>query len=141
MLCKETAIVMPAFVLAWELARGGEPFAQRARRAALSVAPFAAVAVLYLAARFAVLGQLGWQHPTMADASPTSILLTIPYVLASYFRHLVAPFDLSYYYGTSVLRGAAEWRFILPALLLSGLALALWVYRRRLAPGQVAALV
>jgi tetratricopeptide (TPR) repeat protein len=140
-LCKETAVVLPAFVLAWESARGGEAFAQRARRAALSAAPFVAVAALYLSARFAVLGRLGWQHPTMADASPSSILLTIPYVLASYFLHLVAPFNLSYYYGTKVLRDAAGWRFILPVLLLGGLALALWVYRRRLAPGHLAALV
>jgi protein O-mannosyl-transferase len=141
LLCKETAVVMPAFVLAWELARGKEAFAQRARRAALNVAPFAAVAALYLSARFAVLGTLGWQHPTMADARASSILLTVPYVLASYFRHLVAPFNLSYYYGTDVLRDAADWRFVVPALLLCGLALALWVYRRRLTLGHWAALV
>jgi tetratricopeptide (TPR) repeat protein len=141
MLCKETAVVMPAFVLAWELSQGGESFGRRARRAALGVAPFAAVAALYLWARFAVLGMLGWQHPTMADAGASSILLTVPYVLASYFRHLVAPFNLSYYYGTNVLRDASDWRFVLPALLLCGLALALWFYRRRLTPGHLTALV
>src|SRR5687768_7770914 len=39
MLCKETAVVMPAFVLAWELARGGEPLALRARRSPSRLSP------------------------------------------------------------------------------------------------------
>jgi tetratricopeptide (TPR) repeat protein len=134
LLCKETAVVLPLVVAAWELLfNETKSAAARRRGAALRSAPFFGVAAVYLLARFAVLGRLSWQHPTMANVSDASLLATVPQVLAGYLRHLVAPFDLSLIYDAPLARGFADARFLVPAALLAGLAVALWALRRRLA--------
>ena len=133
LLCKETAVVLPLLVATWELlSHEGPAPAARLRASAARVAPFLAVAAAYLVARFAVLGRLGWQHPTMAGVSDAQLLASVPQVLAGYLRHLVAPFDLSLIYDAPLARGFADARFLVPAAILAGLAVALWALRRRL---------
>ncbi|HEX8148335.1 MAG TPA: tetratricopeptide repeat protein [Pyrinomonadaceae bacterium] len=142
LLCKETAIVLPAVLFAWELAQGGgEGWAARARNAAARVAPYAAVAVLYLPLRYAVLGKFGWKHPYMAGVPDWAIWMTVPQVVVRYLQHLAAPFGLSLYYGTSFVKGASDVNFVLPAVILLALAALLWLFRRRLGAREWVALV
>jgi protein O-mannosyl-transferase len=140
LLCKETAIVLPAVLLAWELAHGGGGgLAARLKNALMRVAPYVAVALLYLPLRYAVLGKFGWKHPYMTNVPDWAIWMTVPQVVVRYLQHLAAPFDLSLYYGTSFVRGAADVGFVVPALVLLALAALLWLFRRRLgAQGWVA---
>ncbi|HEX8336634.1 MAG TPA: tetratricopeptide repeat protein [Pyrinomonadaceae bacterium] len=143
LLCKETAIVLPAVLAAWELANGGGGggFSTRAREAATRLAPYVAVAALYLPLRYAVLGKFGWKHPFMTDVPDWAIWLTVPQVVTRYLRHLAAPFDLSLYYGTSFVRGASDAGFVVPALVLLALAALLWLSRKRLSARMWVALV
>ena len=140
LLCKETAIVLPAVLVAWELAHGGGGgWAARVRGAATRVAPYVAVAVLYLPLRYAVLGKFGWKHPFVTNVPDWAIWMTVPMVVVRYLQHLVAPFDLSLYYGPSFVKGAGDTNFVLPAVVLLALAALLWLCRRRLgARGWVA---
>lgn len=133
LLCKETAIALPLVVFVWDAARGAANSpGERFKRAALSCAPYVAVACLYLLARVAVLGAVSWTHSLMAGVPQSSILLTMPGVLLGYLRHLAAPFYLSLQYGTRVVSDASDARFLLPALALLALAATLWALRRRL---------
>ena len=141
LLCKETAIVLPLVVAVWDATRdAAELLGSRLKHAALACAPYLAVAGLYLLARLSVLGAVSWTHPLMAGVPQSSILLTVPGVLASYFQHLVAPFYLSFQYGTRIVRDASDARFLLPLLVLVALAAALWVFRRRLTAEHLTAL-
>lgn len=142
LLCKETPVVLPLIVASWELIFGGKnsPGA-RLRGAAAHAAPFVAVAAAYLAARVAVLGSVSRQHPAMSQVSDSSILTTVPQVLAGYLRHLVAPFNLSLIYDAPLARGLGDPRFVVPAIILAGLAVALWAFRRRLGREHLFALV
>jgi Flp pilus assembly protein TadD len=142
LLCKETAIVLPAVLAAWELARGGGGgFTARARDAATRVAPYVVVAALYLPLRYAVLGKFGWKHPFMTDVPDWAIWMTVPQVVVRYLQHLAAPFDLSLYYGTSFVRGASDAGFVAPALVLLALGSLLLLFRRRLSARTWVALV
>jgi tetratricopeptide (TPR) repeat protein len=140
LLCKETAIVLPAVIAAWELAHGrGEGLKARVRDALVGVAPYVAVAALYLPLRYAVLGKFGWKHPFMTNVPDSAIWMTVPQVVVRYLQHLAAPFKLSLYYGTTFVKGASDPNFVVPALVLLALAALLWLFRRRLgADGWVA---
>lgn len=140
LLCKETAIVLPAVLAAWELAHGrGEGLKARVRSTATRGAPYVAVAVLYLPLRYAVLGKFGWKHPFTASVPDSAIWMTVPQVFVRYLQHLAAPFKLSLYYGTTFVKGASDPSFAVPALVLLALAALLWLFRRRLgADGWVA---
>ena len=134
MLCKETAIVLPAIMIVWEMTRetAKHGWLSRLRRTIPLIIPYVAVALLYLALRFVILGKLVWKHPMMADVPDAQIWMTVPYVVVSYLRHLVAPFYLSIIYGTSFVKSVADTEFVLSAMILLGLAVVLWVYRRRI---------
>lgn len=131
-LCKETALVLPAVIFVWEMTReSGLGLGEKLRRTLPSLVPYALAGIGYLALRFSVLGAISWRHPMMASVPDSRIWMTAPYVLVTYFRHLLAPFYLSIIYGTPFVQSAADMEFVLPVLLLLGLLAALWVYRRR----------
>jgi len=133
-LCKETALVLPAVIVVWEVTREpGLGLRESLRRALPALIPFALVGAGYLALRFGVLGTISRSHPLTAGVPDARVWMTAPYALVTYFRHLVAPFYLSIVYGTPFVRGASDPAFFLPVLLLLGLLVALWVYRRRVA--------
>ena len=94
--------------------------------------PYAVVAGAYLALRFSVLGRLSWKHPFMAQVPDSAIWMTAPFVFVSYLQHLVAPFYLSLIYGTSFVASATDPRLLLPAAIIIAIAIALWVYRKKL---------
>jgi tetratricopeptide (TPR) repeat protein len=139
-LCKETALALPLIIAVYELARKQPSLSARIKAAAGGLIPFALVAVGYLAVRVLVLGKLGWDHPMMARVPDAAIWLTVPSVVASYLQHLIAPFYLSLIYGGPFATHAADWHFLLPAALLSGLAIWLWACRRRVTPEMWVAL-
>ncbi len=141
-LCKETAIVLPSVLVAWELLRGAErTWPSRLRKAAWLALPFAAVAVGYLFLRVAVLGAISWNHPLMSRVSSSAIWMTIPAVLLSYLQHLTAPFYLSLLYGLPFVNSTADWQFIFPVGLLVVSLMLLWFYRRRIGAEIFVALV
>ena len=133
-LCKETPIVLPLVVGAWELARGSgeKSWATRTKALIPRLTPYVIVSVAYLVLRFSVLGRISWRHPFMARVPDSAIWITVPYVFVNYLRHLIAPFHLSLIYGTSFITSAADPRFLLPVGLLLGLACVLWIYRKKL---------
>src|SRR5436190_83971 len=98
--------------------------------------PYGLMAVAYLALRFSVLGLISWKHPFMAQVPDSAIWMTVPLVVVTYLRHLIAPFYLSLIYGTSFINDARDLRFLLPTGILIALAALLWIYRRSLS-GQI----
>ncbi len=133
-LCKETPLALPLVFIVWELTRTRtrHGLSRRGREIILQMVPFAVVTAGYLALRFSVLGRLSWKHPFMAQVPDSAIWMTVPYVLVSYLRHLVAPFYLSLIYGTSFVTSPGDPRLLLPVALLLVLAVLLWSYRRKL---------
>jgi len=135
-LAKETALVLPAIVAAYEWlfpadesqAGGWKPAALA--RVARAVVPFACVVAGCLAIRFHVLKGLG--RPT--EKSLSAILLTWPSLLWLYLKQLLWPFRISAFYETPWVRSAGLGNFVLPlVLVLCAVALLIyWAGRSRL---------
>jgi len=131
-LCKETALSLPMIVFAWELTRDSGRLTARMTRAIKAIIPYSCVGIIYLIARFSVLGRLSWKHPMMASVSDLSIVMTVPYVVATYLRHLVAPYRLSLIYGTSFINTPSDPRFLVSLCILLAGVIALWMYRKKI---------
>lgn len=133
-LCKETPLALPLVLVVWELtqAHARQKLSTRFREIALQMIPYGLTAVAYLALRFSVLGRISWKHPFMAQVPDSAIWMTVPFVVVTYLRHLIAPFYLSLIYGTSFITDASDLRFFLPTAILLALAALLWIYRRSL---------
>jgi tetratricopeptide (TPR) repeat protein len=136
LLCKETAIVLPAmvFACAWIAGSPQDPLdlselGKRFRRALTPVGYYIPVAAVYLIARMRILSGLG--H-AMSSASVSSWMMTLPSILIFYVKHWFFPVGLAgfydMYYQTQLsLRGV-----VLPAFVLVAMALALWILRKPL---------
>jgi Flp pilus assembly protein TadD len=133
-LCKETPLALPLVLVVWEFTRASakQKLSKRAGEIIKQMIPYGAMGIAYLVLRFSVLGRISWKHPFMAQVPDSAIWMTVPFVVVTYFRHLIAPFYLSLIYGTSFVTDGGDPRFLLPALLLIALAIVLWVYRRKL---------
>ncbi len=133
-LCKETAIVLPPLVFAyeWLFAPLESNASARLKAATRSMAPFLLVAAVYLLARDYALH--GVAHKTV-DLSATIALLTIPSALWAYLRLLLAPIGLSAFYDTPYVTHVSL-RYVLLPLLGIGLAVALlvWWWRKSRSP-------
>ncbi len=133
--CKETPLVLPLVFIAWEfINQRGNRGARVLAEATPHLIPYALVAAGYLALRFAILGRLSWRHPFSAPVSDAAFLMTVPYVVVDYLRHLVAPFYLSLIYGATFVTTLVEPRLLLSLVLLLGLGYFAWHYRKRLSP-------
>ncbi len=108
MLSKEVAAVLPAFLLleAWADRPAGERAGAFARRQVRALAPFAAAAAVYLAARGAVLGAAAdppraWllyapgSYVAFPDPQPFEVVATMAHAAWTYLGLLVAPVALS----------------------------------------------
>jgi Flp pilus assembly protein TadD len=152
LLCKESGMVLPLLVIGYAWVYGGvdggeaapvEKTARllaRARSALYASIPFWIVILLYVPVRIRALK--GFAHVITPLPFATEIL-TIPSVLAFYLRLLVWPSGLSCYYDTPYVSSPSWKDFILPALLVTGVAagLAFWYVRtRRSAPRQAKAI-
>lgn len=126
LLCKETALLFPLLILAYELLPGKDShsFALALKRCA----PYVIVAVAYLALRIHVLG--AFSH-TLTLLPPKVLFLTLPSVAAFYLRLLFLPAGLSPFYDTPYITSASFTSFIAPVLiLLAFIALLVWWIRR-----------
>jgi tetratricopeptide (TPR) repeat protein len=133
-LCKETPLALPLVLVVWELTRAHarQKLSTRFREITVQMVPYGLMAAAYLALRFSVLGLISWKHPFMAQVPDSAIWMTVPLVVVTYLRHLIAPFYLSLIYGTSFITYASDLRFFLPTAILLALAALLWIYRRSL---------
>jgi len=136
MLSKETALVLPIIVFAFEWLWQEAPVPsswfraafERARISTVRAAPFVLLTFAYLAVRWHVIKGLG--HNMMPLAVST-IIFTWPQLLLFYFRHLVWPFNLSVFYDVPYIKTPGLWSFFLPlaGLVALGLLAGLWVRR------------
>lgn len=132
-LCKETPLALPLVLCVWELTHSKvkQSLANRLKDLFRLMIPYALVGAGYLALRFSVLGRISWKHPFMAHTPDSAIWMTVPFVFLNYVKHLVAPFYLSLIYGTSFVTSSSDSKFLMPSVLLLGLAIMLWIYRRK----------
>ncbi len=125
LLCKETALLFPLLILAYELLRGKQTsvLAPALKR----TIPYFIVAAVYLGLRVHVLG--AFSH-TLTPLSPKVLLLTLPSVVVFYLRILFFPSGLSLFYDTPYVKVASFSSFVLPLLvLLLAIALLVWWIR------------
>ncbi|MGA2001462.1 MAG: tetratricopeptide repeat protein [Terriglobales bacterium] len=129
MLCKETGVMVPALLFAYDRLilsrRGGqsETLASMARR----YAPYAAVALAYMALRHYVLRGLGYP-----EAKPwLDVALTLPSFLWFYVRELLWPVGLSVFHDTPLVHTPGLTNFALPLLgVAAAVGALLWASRR-----------
>lgn len=133
-LAKETALVLPALILIYELADrlpapAPGPMVKRIARRLMRATPYAAVSVAYLAARAAVLGALGHAQSSL---SLSTLALTWPSVLWFYVRQLFWPFNLSAFYDVPYVTSPGLANFALPLTGLAAFSTGLWLMWRKL---------
>jgi protein O-mannosyl-transferase len=136
LLCKETAIVLPAVVFgcAWISGSPGDPldfsgFGSRFIRALKPVCYYIPVAIVYLIVRVRVLSSFG--H-AMSNASVSQWLMTLPSILFFYVKHWFFPVGLAGFYDMYFQTQPTFRGFFLPAILLLALAVAVWLLRKPL---------
>ncbi|MGZ4826201.1 MAG: tetratricopeptide repeat protein [Terriglobales bacterium] len=134
LLSKETAVVLPALLFAYECTYGADAgsWHARVRGALLPLLSFVVVTGAYLVARAQALH--GIAHKTVE--LPLSIaLLTVPSALWWYIRLLVAPFGLSVFYDTPYVTHVSMKYVMWPAV---GIALTagllVWWWRKKRSP-------
>lgn len=138
MLCKETAIVLPALVFAhsW-IADASEEQGKQGRYLARSAqaikwtGPYLPIALVYLAVRYSVLS--GFGH-LARNASFSAWVLTLPSVLLFYVKNWFFPVRLSEDYDLFYQLRPDFAHVILPALILIALAITMWLVRNYLGP-------
>lgn len=127
MASKEVAVIYPVFLVAREaLGRPRENYSELAARVLKRTAPFFGVVVGYLLMRYYVLGFLRQDQPQSAGISFFQVLITIPSILFSYVRMLVAPYPLAVLYDNRYVDSVTDPRFWAVALVIAILAIGIW---------------
>jgi len=139
LMAKETAIMFVPLVLGCELGRREHKVSllRRLGRGLSSSLPWASVAVVYLLVRRVVLGSLG--H-TQVQVGTAVVLKTLPELLWFYVRHLLWPWPLAEFYDVFYVNSARAREFVVPALAIAVVILALVVWARRSRAAQMATL-
>jgi protein O-mannosyl-transferase len=143
MLSKETALILPMLILAFEWLwqkKEGTPsrwkaFIARAWACLWAAIPYILLTVVYLAARWNVLKGLG--H-AMMPLSPWTIVFTWPKLLFFYLRHLVWPFGLSVFYDMPYVERPGLVSFYLPLAAFVAVGVVIWLWSHgleRASPG------
>jgi tetratricopeptide (TPR) repeat protein len=134
-LVKETALVLPAIIAAYEwLFPADEAQAQGSMTAGLpsrmarAVGPFVLLLAGYLAVRFHVLKGLG--RPS-GENPVAAVLLTWPSLLWFYLKQLVWPVKISAFYDTPWVHSPGLGSFVLPFLAVASVVAALYFWARR----------
>jgi protein O-mannosyl-transferase len=141
LLSKETAIVFPVLVFAYEWI-AGEPeegksdagFMDRLKAALAASCIYLPFAIAYLIVRNRVLFGLG--H-SFASVSVTDWFLTLPSILLFYVRNWFVPVGLSGFYDLYYQHGLNFAKVLLPLLILITFSAAVWLARRRLGSRDV----
>lgn len=130
LLAKETAIMFVPLVLGCELARREQKgsLLRRLGRGLASCLLWAGVAVVYLLVRRAALGSLG--H-TQVPVGTAVMLKTLPELLWFYVRHLLWPWPLAEFYDVFYVNSVRAREFIVPAMAITIVVVALAVWARR----------
>ena len=121
-LSKEALVLFPIVLVALWWVRG------RDRRQLTASVAAIAVAVAYVALRFALLHTLG---AARSQVSTSTILLTTPSILLFYVRQFVAPITLSLFYDSYYVSNVSTAAFIVPVLILLGIAAAAFFSRKK----------
>jgi protein O-mannosyl-transferase len=95
MLSKETAAMFPWMLLAYELLGGSHSIPDRGWKRFVWTLPFFGVVMAYSVIRTSLFGHNLWLS---SGGTNLAAVLDIPLVLVLYFRNLLAPFQLSFYY-------------------------------------------
>jgi Tfp pilus assembly protein PilF len=142
---KETAIILPAMIVAYELicsdkrvskeepetnspATRVKAFVSYAIKALVLIVPYMVVTLGYLVIRTIVLG--GLLH-TASRLPWTTRLLTVPSLLWGYVKLLVWPVGLSEFYDTPYVKSPGLLNFVLPLAAVVIAVIALWWAIRR----------
>ena len=141
-LTKETAVVLVLilFVAEWmefprPLLSRRQPTKQAFMRALIGLMPFIVLTVVYFLVR--ILALKGFSHPA-AQLSWLAIVLTWPSLLLFYVRLLLWPVGLSPFYDLHYVTHPTIGNTVLPALVLSFVALGLWKWASRSRPVALA---
>jgi tetratricopeptide (TPR) repeat protein len=142
LLSKETAMVLPAVIFAHACLYGARlpdaqpaTWRQRVFQATGRASVYVPVCIVYLAVRMHVLH--GFAHSQNAVGF-SSLLLTLPSVLFFYLQQWLVPIRFSEFYDLPL---RTRWDLLhvaLPLAALAAAAAALWYFRRRLGPREVA---
>lgn len=127
---KESAIVFPLVLLAYEVtANNAAESESQSRQNLTPLVAFAVLAILYLLVRrFALGATLG--H-VASDVPWTTVFLTAPLSLLTLLRLWALPFGMSAFYNSPYVTRPDLVHFVLPTLLLIGIAIAIWFWSRR----------
>ncbi len=129
LLLKETGMVFPGLLLAYEFCyRGESPLA--ILRGFMRYLSYAAVFGIYLAIRLHALGKFAPATGMHFRLTPWEAFLSVPVLFAQYVWKLFVPVNLNYYYVYHPVR-ALGWRTIVSILLIAALVAAIFWLRRR----------
>jgi tetratricopeptide (TPR) repeat protein len=138
---KETAIVLPLMVLAYEWIFGAAKcsWPARLRDTFGRVLPFLQIAIAYLGVRLLVLGAIS---PRIAQWRLATIVLTLPEVTWFYIRELIWPTRLGMFHDLFPVRRDTLADFFIPGLIVAPwAAVAAWLWKRRDAAAFACALL
>lgn len=106
---KETAVVLPVLTFAYDLLYPStDRWAPRVRQALLALAPFVAIAAVYLLLRQHALHASFTGRPSLGLFTT---IFSIPWLAILYFKHLVFPFGLSEFYHVETVTTVTDPRF------------------------------
>ncbi|MEW6126681.1 MAG: tetratricopeptide repeat protein [Acidobacteriota bacterium] len=144
---KETALTFVPLIFVFEIigfnhdspsggslkkSKGSFDFIASLKKAVVMSLPYAGVVVVYLLARFLVLGSLTWYNPAAYHGPRIHILWTLPWVVCTYLLHLLFPFNMSIAYATDYVKSPASASFIFPTLALLIITGSLIYYHSRI---------
>ena len=127
---KEVAIGFPLFLALREFfdRQEDESLVNKISLSVKRAAPFFALVVFYMAARFFVLGFLSKAEPKAVGITTTEVFLTIPAVLLQYARMLFYPYPLAIIYDQDYIQDVSDPRFLSSLIAVASLlALAIWL--------------
>lgn len=130
LLTKEIAVGFCAVIFIYEVLYRAAGAREHSRRRALqAAAPYAGVAILYLAVRRLAIGTTIVQATPAASVS--TFFLTLPSVLWTYLHHFFVPVNLAIYYDTPYVQHAGSRQFLLPIVAIVAVGGVLYMSWRR----------
>lgn len=128
LLTKETAIVFPVLIFAYEwIFRNEAPGRSRLESGVMGAIPFLVLTLIYLPVRASALKGMG---ASLTPLPLSTVLLTLPSVLWTYIRLLVWPIGLSAFYDVHYVTGPGVSTFVLPLLAVIAIGIALFLWSR-----------
>lgn len=136
MLVKETAVVLPFAILAYEILLFRQPQGDQKQRAltdlASSLAPYAVLVTAYLGLRIVVLH--GFAHKVSEVPALVSVL-TWPRMILFYLGLLLVPVGLGPFYDLQYVSGLSVAGLLIPLVILIAMGAGLWYWGRRTGSG------